>query len=810
MTDPFNGMGNPDMLETGEPAQPTGLQQPAYGDTPGAGDFLTLAPAVAAQKLIQAWKDQDSLHKLRRERWKVNKWQRMGMSGARLIKTENRDEWRAYLPPGARANVPGINKADDICAKLVANLTVDPPAPDAQPGDGGEDDREAAILATRILVDLQSESCLNQIWLDCSAWDQASIYGSGFQVFYIDPQGGGRVPVTIQAHPLAPHAAAPFTGAPQPVTDGMGQPVPGPDGQPLMGPGPELPPPYTRRHVMPDGTLTDDPQQAAQQWAPRLKAEVLTGKHVRLVPAVAQDIWEAHGVLIGSFVARGTLRRMFPEALAALTPAQEAGLTSWRPDKSEDLLPAGRKKDQVTGQEDKDNDLVWVVRGIYSQCGDYPTGCYIIAAGDGVLLDRRPWTDDQGRVLDLPVTQYRSPDRQGLDDPYGTAMMSIIGDTNEIRVASVATLLANLDRINSQKTFVPTSSIAQSKDLLAPARKLIPINPGGAPVNEVIPEFPQAAMTMYEISGQEMDSTSGLQEAAQGVQSANVHSGRQAQQVVAQALTNLSGYQHAYERGYIRACRIQLQMVRAFYTTPQKLKWAGEDGGYRMKEWEAADLESITDVAIKPGTLTMLSPQTKANMALDWGQRQILAPPELRDILESHIGPEVGLQDDPARQRVRRQLSAWREGPPDGWQPAVPQMVMGPAGPQQVPTPDPVLDAIWTPVPADELPTIALLRTMELSKAINSARFQSFPPGWTQPLAQAFESARQAAGVQTIAEQQQAAAMQQQQQMQMAQAQREKNPPPPGKTPNVDPGTQAPPGIQQAIEQGQEQAIQHG
>jgi FKBP-type peptidyl-prolyl cis-trans isomerase len=86
------------------------------------------------------------------------------------------------------------------------------------------------------------------------------------------------------------------------------------------------------------------------------------------------------------------------------------------------------------------------------------------------------------------------------------------------------------------------------------------------------------------------------------------------------------------------------------------------------------------------------------------------------------------------------------------------------------PQPDPILTAIFAPNPVDAEPTVAMLRTEELGRAAASSRYQRFPKEWGQGLLQAYEQARQAAGIATVQEQQQAAQQQMQAQQQAQQA----------------------------------------
>jgi hypothetical protein len=205
---------------------------------------------------------------------------------------------------------------------------------------------------------------------------------------------------------------------------------------------------------------------------------------------------------------------------------------------------------------------------------------------------------------------------------------------------------------------------------------------------------------------------------------------------------------------------------------PQQIRWVGEDGGYKQREFVGADLGNTRDVRLQRGSFTQLSRTAKASLAMQYAQTQILDPEELRSIITGNVGGDLGLQDDPHRQRVRRQVDRWGQGPPKNWQPAQP--TMDPATGQMVPPPpDPVLGAIFAPIEADEEPKTALLRTFELGRAMASTRYSRWPAVWQQGLRVEYLRMRQAAGIVTAADQQRAQQQATQQQQAVATAQQE-------------------------------------
>ena len=131
-----------------------------------------------------------------------------------------------------------------------------------------------------------------------------------------------------------------------------------------------------------------------------------------------------------------------------------------------------------------------------------------------------------------------------------------------------------------------------------------------------------------------------------------------------------------------------------------------------------------------------------------------------QQVMSGRLDPVLGLQQDKTVQRVRAQIEAWGEGPPEEVQ-GNPQATFQAAM------------AIFTPLPVDDDPTRAQIRYRELSSAMETETFRKFAGQveWQQAFTQAWLLAKQAAGIMTIPEQQQMQAQQQQMQMQQAQQQ---------------------------------------
>lgn len=522
---------------------------------------------------------------------------------------------------------------------------------------------------------------------------------------------------------------------------------------------------YVRFWIDPTGGGQDEAKP--DQWLPAVRRELLTGRNVRLIPDSAADIWDASGVMIGTLTPLGQLKKQFADQFQKMDPQAIGKLSQFRPQQSDELLPVGRKdKKRSEGSEDA---LVFVLTVIHLQDPvQYPQGCYAILAGGETWLHAGPWVDPRrGAALDLPLTQVIQIRDEA--NPDGRGIMEFLGPGNEVRQSLEAAIDEHLRRFTQRKTFVPIHSNLQPEQLQAETRTYIPIVPNGAPVNEEVPDFPQPVIDSYGMITREMDDESGLQEAGQGLESSGVRSGQHAARIIAQVNVGLATMAEYASRGIERGWEIILQQIRAFVDTELVLRWQSEGGDYKVRRWEVSDLGGTTDVRIQKGSFTQLSQMHKAETVAQYMQQQLISPREAQRLIAGQVGALVGLQDNPFRQRVRRQIAMWEEGPPPEWQPP-PAVVDQMGQPVQQAAPEAV--AMFAPLPVDEQPDVALVRADELGRALCSVKVDRKPPEWRMALVQAYEQARVAAGIQTVADQQRAAQAQAQQQ-QVAAAQQQ-------------------------------------
>lgn len=748
--------------------------------TDSVGELLSLPEPAAAKKAVKLFTDQARRPDIRQQmaQWQVNAWRREGYCNVRVEKVENQQRYKAYMEPGGEM-VPAYNKLDDLCEKITNQIYVDPPGPECIPASGEASDVESAELAERILRDVQAEDHLDDLTAHREAFDLAHTYGRTYVRYWVDPEGA-LVPEQVLAAPAATSADTPFdVEVPSPVDPFTGMPM----GPPTMQPAPG---PYALRYVTAERGLSDRRADATMIWAPRLRSEVLDGRFVRYLPAPSRNLEHAEGVAIGCYRSVGELRSMFREAMEKMSDEDVRKLTTFQPSNqdAQALWPEGSPKSNDGESVPLDDRMVFVVTIYYESCPAYPEGLYLCAAGESTLLHRGPWQaempDGTVEPLPVPLAEHRKTQR-GRRQPV--PLTEVLGGMNEQRQIILGHWLQFLDDFANRAVFVSQYGTIKAEDLEYRNSKYIPYLPGHEPVSEKIPEFPPTTLNLLEFTDQSMNTGSGLAQAAQGVEDASVTSGAHAREIRSAALVALSGDQQSAAAAYVRACRIQLQLIRGHFSVPQQIGWTGEDGQYRQRYWSASDLTGTRDVRLKKGTLTLLSASAKAQEAVYYatvggnpkqGVPGIIAGEELREIIGDRLGADLGIKDNPHRMRARRQISAWLDGPPEGWQPPPvppPQLVLGPMGPQQVQPPappDPTLSAIWAPEPVDVIPDVAALRYFELSRVMSTMKYQAKPAPWKQAFIAEWERMRQAAGVYTLQEQMM---MQAQQAAQQAQQQ---------------------------------------
>jgi hypothetical protein len=285
---------------------------------------------------------------------------------------------------------------------------VDPPAPSPIAETDAEDAERAAEMAEEFLTQDGSEVGTADNAKFWAALDASMTRASTFLHVWVDPQGGGSVPLQIKAHPQAQDANNPLVG---------------PDGMPT--------PDYVLRYVTPDMQFTDDPSQADRQWNPKHCVEVLYREHVRVYPETT-DLGSAESVILIYYCTLGEAKRRWPD-VAAMPPEQQATLFSWTPLRYINLLPpalrARWKLQATTAKElatDADDERILFYYLHYRKPSPtYPKGGVLVMSGanGGVQLYKdtltaevpHPHGGTDERRSGSP--RHRSPPRHGRGRP---------------------------------------------------------------------------------------------------------------------------------------------------------------------------------------------------------------------------------------------------------------------------------------------------------------------------------------------------------------------------------------------------------
>ena len=729
MTAPSVLIGSDDELESPprQSEQEVQPEAPTYGDEPEAGELLSLPEPEAAKRLLQIFIDQHDLYRRPLLEWEVNRRRRQGEVNVWVAKTRDQASYQIWVAPGAGYG-PGVavlNKSDRLCTRLASYLYTDPAEPDVEPKTGSDEDRDSADLYRRVIEDEQSEAKLNDFATQRREFDiSASCTGSAFLRYYIDPTRGGRQPIEVMASPQA-----------DTVENALQNPETGvPWGDELL-----------YRYVRADGALTDTAAEAATRWVPGLARDCVPAEGVRFCPP-RSDVWEANGVITCQYLSWREVVRRHPD-LAGNTTVRDAAV-KYRPAEMKHVLPWLNGKRSEPKVKEADDRLVLYTCGYFVTCSEYPEGAYLHLVGEH-LIERGPWILVRSGVkerLDLPITQLKQFD----DDltPMGRGLMHVFGPSSEFRAHLVGVVSDLLDWHINRKVYVPVHSTFNPKSATLALQRYIPINPQGEPKTEDVPEIPDSVPFLWNLTNSEMDDASTLQQSAQGVETPDAQSGRAKLAVISQVHAGLSGMRDNAVRAYERSCRIIGQLVSKYYTVPQIMEWVGEDGQYKVKRWLGTDLGSVRDVRIKQGTFTMMSHMQKMEAAQSFIAAGLALPEELQDVVRSGLKAQVGLQDDPHLERVRRQVSRWEQGPQTQPPPLPPQPVPDPMTGQLMPPPNPYAEElvrIFDDRPCDSIPAIALMRLREFGRAMARAKYEKFDPAWRAGLMQAFEQARFAA-----------------------------------------------------------------
>lgn len=749
---------------------------PAVSEFPGLGPLLEQTdPAAIVDAIVQEVQNQAPARKRRRTENEAARLWAKGVRGARVRQSEDRNNVELVIPLGALDAPPVMGRTKELLEKYVSHLLSDPAIPDAQPASDTDQDRDAAEFVTRLLTVEGAESGYNNAGVMRRAAKKSCVFKSAFIYQCVDPMGGGWRAKQVQAHPDATMAA-----------DALMDPATNQPADPSK---------LVKRFVRGDGTLSQKSSDASRQWLPKLKPEVLTSENVVLLPETATGINDADGMIIIRFTSLGKLKGSFAKAMEGLSDTAIREMADWKPEEARRAAPGVVKGTTIIEGPDgalADSTLICTLTLYYTSHGPYPKGAYIVVAGPNVVLHKQTWSGMveqpdgslEEECLELPAAQIRLLDDEVDDDHMGRALINEIAPGDDVRGEIELAWREHLDKVLSPNTYLPMGSIIQPEEVEARDGRVLYFNPQGTPVLEEVADFPADGKEFYDRATRAQDSAIMLEETAQAANVSSVTSGVQVQAIAGLANQNIASSRANLGDAQQRLWRISAQLIRVFYTIPLQMKYESEDGSYKQREWTRADLGSTRDISIAAGSFTQQSPQQKQAQLDQRLQMGAIDVDEHERLSANNLKASIGYQDNPHRQRVRRQISAWREGPPKDaaqqqkqFQRAVAQYQAAtqapappapgqppqsaPPSPPPVPPVDP-LDPFGDIRPVDDEQDVAVIRHKELRREMAGGVYVKWPTWWSAYFSKAYDRAKKAAGVATLAEQQQIAASKQQ------------------------------------------------
>ena len=785
-SDPGVTRPDPEQMKGPEKSGPSALPDPMAGK----GYLLEEPDEKKVFKHIDGIvESQEPLAKNREEARKHRAAIRSNVPFSVLDKDEDRNVWKHKLPPGGNTPSPMPNKADDLCRKIVSQVIIDLPQPDPKPATDSEQDRGAADLAKRFLKVDGDESGTNDAELFRDVLDSSQTDASEFAHLWVDMQGGGWRPRQIMAHPQAQDANNPLV-----AIDEMGQELPTADN--------------VLRYVSGDGTpeqgngqFVESPEQAAMQWLPKEKRDVLGPQHVRTIPAMA-DVANAEALILLMCGPVSDLKRRVPDLDEAIIPR----LTEWKPRRPKVLIPAAlrtqwnEQQKKAEGAKVDDNTIVFWYQKYCAHGPNYSDGADLIVTGvdGGIVLKKAtlrkdlPATDTrEARVLlrSVPVSQCKALHDSDTRDPFGKAPLDLFGHTNEGLANLYGAVQEDTTNRLRPNRFIPSTSPVQGWQLSQRNGDPIPIyGKDDAPIFEEFADLPTFLPTVIDKLETAMQEAAMLGTAAENLNSPQSVSGTAKTIELTQAKTNLAPVAQNFFTFVKRYWRLKLELAQAFLTIPQEVEYVGVDQAYKQQWFTGADFGGVKDVAILAGTGTLMDPQSKQNFLVGAQNNGWLDIEEAAEVGRSMSADDLGVRRSAHEDTIKRELAIWTKGPPQGepdpvtgqptsdWtqqaqaynaeqQQLQAQAQQAQAAGQQPQAAQPTMPAPWSPFmprPTDDDPAVAKRQYAILRDFIASSDYSKHPPEWRALIDQRYVLARQAAGIATIAEQQAAAAQQQQ------------------------------------------------
>ena len=660
-------------LTEGEDASPFGPDWPTLAD---------VMPRLRFQTIDQLVRSQD---RLARNRWNIDQahdWCYRGIPYGRLEKIPNQSLWVSKLPNGMTKESPAAtpNKARDLTDKVTDALMADPAKLLATPPSHDMQAEEQAEFTTDYLRRDGGEQGTDDIGTYRWALLTSLIRATTFLHYRVDPVGGGYQPLQVLAHPLATDAANPMV-AMVPVAGGMPDPVTGevPTVQ-------ERSPNPIMRYVSADNQFVEDAKDADRVWVPKHVIERMRREQVRVFPP-QKRAEDADAVILLCWATLAELVQRMPETVGKMGLTELQNLATWRPAMTDQyLVPFAfwGMQDGQTGAAPEEVGIfspvltkrVYWYRMYVKACPSYPEGYWAdvsgmdggtdLASGTMEYEVETPQHGKDKRCRTIPMVQM-TPMLDPTDgDPMGWAFISRVSGGAEAEATIWAAALDRLDNELHPHVIIPSTTPIDEDDWADRTVPIITHPDAKPPTYEQFPPFLPVTSLMDRLD-QKLDTVAGLGETAQALESSNASSGVAKSLTIQQAKVYLSQFQQELHRAMARGGVIKCENTQAEFSTPQLVKYSGEEGSAGPVWWTGKNV-AFGEIQIAPGTGTMMTPEGKAQYtAFNQGQGW-MSVEDAADVVMSGTRSVLGIPEPPVEQALEREIGVWLQGPEEGWE----------------------------------------------------------------------------------------------------------------------------------------------
>lgn len=616
-------------------------------------------------------------------RWNQDEYYRCVVDGypwATLEHDTTRDVFTFSLPWGVSSLSiqPIPNKNLELVNETSEQILQDFPEITCDPIDDSEEAKNASTAGDRFLVQDDGEEGTNEEAVYDEQVKTALFTGTTYNEYWIDPTGGGYVPLQILAHP---QAVSPD------------EPLKGPDGNPTTD--------YILRYVTAPqgGQFTDDPTQAAPQWQPKVMVSLWGREHVRCYPE-NRPANKAEQIILLGHCTIGEAKKRWP-AVAQMAPEDLSALLDWTPVNYLRLLPPYQRarwmlsdgKTQNKAGASDERILFYYHRWCRAN-PDHKKGADVVMSGidGGMILDRKLLAVDvevevgqaemkkETRCRQIPIvniTPRRDPTGK---DPTGKCYLSLVVGATEYNGFLSQGFADNLQKVLKSPYMV--GAFGPDKAQIDAARAsgetiVLQMPMQDQPFLMQPPKLPQEFFQMSEYSDEQINRAAFRTRAASGQENAKERSGKALQIAVSQNAIGNSSMITNVNNPRARGARIKLELMMAECTTTQQVAYVGEDGANKLEDLHAMDFALVGKVSVKAGTGTGLTQDNKiqymANLKAEGG----LSEEEFAEAARPNFSKRLGLPDNPHIQRVSRAIDAWLDGPPKPDEHAPPDPMTG-------------------------------------------------------------------------------------------------------------------------------------